>query len=112
MPSRGEGFKIALIGAADFGHPVIGNYASGSREALLDGRLGRLFDPTNQDELSGAVTAVLEAHDCRDVGKIPLRIECISAFSVCKNSTAGCLIGAVNRFRSWPPDRLQKRLVH
>jgi phosphatidyl-myo-inositol dimannoside synthase len=59
MPSFGEGFGIVLIEAAACGMPVIGSRADGSRETLLDGRLGRLVDPHSRDELVEAVIAVL-----------------------------------------------------
>ncbi len=87
MPSTGEGFGIVLIEAAACGVPVVGSRADGSREALLDGRLGRLVDPTNQDELYGAISAILEAHNSRAAGEDPRRIECISTFSVQKFRT-------------------------
>lgn len=60
MPSRGEGFGIVLLEAIACGIPVIGSRADGSREALLDGRLGRLVDPQRPDELLKAITAILE----------------------------------------------------
>lgn len=59
MPSFGEGFGIVLIEAVACGIPVIGSRVDGSREALLDGQLGRLVDPRNQEELLKEVTAVL-----------------------------------------------------
>jgi len=59
MPSMGEGFGIVLIEAAACGVPVIGSKADGSREALLDGRLGRLVDPIKPGELVQAVSDVL-----------------------------------------------------
>jgi glycosyltransferase involved in cell wall biosynthesis len=59
MPSIGEGFGIVLIEAAACGLPVIGSQADGSREALLEGRLGRLVEPGNQVELFEALIGVL-----------------------------------------------------
>jgi phosphatidyl-myo-inositol dimannoside synthase len=59
MPSFGEGFGIVLIEAAACGIPIIGSRADGSREALLDGRLGRLVDPHRENELVDAIAAVL-----------------------------------------------------
>jgi glycosyltransferase involved in cell wall biosynthesis len=78
MPSTGEGFGIVLIEAAACGVPVLGSQVDGSREALLDGRLGRLVDPGNPHELMEAITAVLEDGSCRR------RIDAIDTFSTQK----------------------------
>ena len=59
MPSRGEGFGIALIEAAACGIPVVGSSVDGSRDALLDGQLGRMVDPSKPDELIEAITAAI-----------------------------------------------------
>jgi glycosyltransferase involved in cell wall biosynthesis len=60
MPSSGEGFGIVLLEAAACGVPVIASRADGTREALLDGQLGRLIDPRSADELVDAITKTLE----------------------------------------------------
>jgi phosphatidyl-myo-inositol dimannoside synthase len=59
MPSHGEGFGIALIEAAACGIPIVGSAIDGSREALLDGRLGRMVDPKNPEELIKAIAAAI-----------------------------------------------------
>src|SRR5262249_19585944 len=59
MPSYGEGFGIALIEAAACGIPVVGSSVDGSREALLDGQLGRVVDPAKGDEVVAAVVAAI-----------------------------------------------------
>jgi glycosyltransferase involved in cell wall biosynthesis len=59
MPSSGEGFGIVLIEALACGVPVVGSSVDGSRETLLDGRLGRLVDPADADALYHAVDAAL-----------------------------------------------------
>jgi phosphatidyl-myo-inositol dimannoside synthase len=75
MPSTGEGFGIVLIEAAACGVPVVGSQVDGSREALLDGRLGHLVDPARPQELLEVVSAVLEK------GSPRRRIDAIDTFS-------------------------------
>jgi phosphatidyl-myo-inositol dimannoside synthase len=76
MPSTGEGFGIVLIEAAACGVPVVGSSSDGSREALLEGRLGRLVDPKNSSELTETISAVLQDKPDRR------RNEEINAFSI------------------------------
>lgn len=57
MPSRGEGFGFVFLEAMACGVPVIGSKADGGREALRNGQLGLLVDPTNPAEVR---TAILE----------------------------------------------------
>ena len=59
MPSAGEGFGIVLIEAAACGLPIVGSKVDGSREALLNGRIGYLVNPSSQSELLEAVTSAL-----------------------------------------------------
>ena len=93
MPSMGEGFGIVLIEAAACGVPVVGSQADGSREALLDGRLGRLVDPRQPHELIEAVTTILENRSSRR------RIDAIDTFSTQKfKARSVANVG----FRSWP----------
>jgi asparagine synthase (glutamine-hydrolysing) len=59
MPSRGEGFGIVLLEAMASGVPAIGSSQDGSREALLDGKLGLLIDPDDRNGLIDAVRSAL-----------------------------------------------------
>jgi phosphatidylinositol alpha-1,6-mannosyltransferase len=60
MPSTGEGFGIAFIEAAACGLPVIGGKRDGSADALADGRIGRLIDPHDSNQLRDAIIDALE----------------------------------------------------
>lgn len=66
MPSSGEGFGIVLLEAAACGVPVIGSNADGSKEALLGGKLGTLVDPDNPDNLTAAISRILERSNPRE----------------------------------------------
>jgi len=66
MPSRGEGFGFVFLEALACGVPVIASKLDGGREALLDGRLGALVDPTNPAELRVAILETLQ-HGTRTI---------------------------------------------
>lgn len=55
MPSTKEGFGIVFLEAAAFGIPVIAGNVDGSVDALADGRLGLLIDPTSPPALAEAI---------------------------------------------------------
>lgn len=59
MPSRGEGFGFVYLEALACGVPVIGSKQDGGREALLDGKLGLLVDPSNPAETLSAIEELL-----------------------------------------------------
>jgi phosphatidyl-myo-inositol dimannoside synthase len=93
MPSTGEGFGIVLLEAVACGVPVVGSRVDGSREALLDGQLGRLVDPGNPLALLDGLTSALEE------GRPPERIEMINTFNVetfRARVTAWCRAQALN----------------
>lgn len=60
MPSRGEGFGIVFLEAMACGVPVVASKIDGSREAVSDGRLGILVDPTNHEEIKSGILAALQ----------------------------------------------------
>lgn len=51
LPSQQEGFGFVLIEAMACGIPSIGSRADGSREAVRDGQLGSLVDPTSRADI-------------------------------------------------------------
>ena len=61
MPSKGEGFGIVLLEAMACGIPTLASRVDGSREALLGGKLGRLVDPSNPEEIIEGVRATIAA---------------------------------------------------
>lgn len=61
MPGRGEGFGIVYLEAAACGLPVVGSALDASREALLDGQLGRVVDPDDPGALKDALVQALRA---------------------------------------------------
>ncbi|HRO41217.1 MAG TPA: asparagine synthase (glutamine-hydrolyzing) [Flavipsychrobacter sp.] len=59
MPSRKEGFGIVFLEALICGLPVIGGNQDGSVDALRNGELGILVNPTSMSEIVDGITEVL-----------------------------------------------------
>jgi glycosyltransferase involved in cell wall biosynthesis len=55
MPGRGEGFGFVFLEALACGVPVVASCLDGSREAIRNGKLGRLVDPRDAVELEAAI---------------------------------------------------------
>lgn len=66
MPSRGEGFGFVFLEALACGVPCIGSRHDGGREALRNGELGLLVDPSSPAEIRTAILDLL-AGPRRDV---------------------------------------------
>jgi len=59
MPSLSEGFGFVFLEAAACGVPVLGGSRDGSRDALVDGKLGVMVDPENPDQLFRGLKEIL-----------------------------------------------------
>lgn len=60
MPSSGEGFGFVVIEALACGIPVVASLSDGTREALRNGELGILIDPTDRIGLRQAIGKALD----------------------------------------------------
>ncbi len=60
MPSRGEGFGFVFLEAMACGVPVVASTADGSRDAVLDGKLGAMVDPDDPAALEAAILKALK----------------------------------------------------
>ena len=60
MPGRGEGFGFVFLEALACGVPAVGSLVDGSREALLDGALGELVDPSDHESIRIGIARALQ----------------------------------------------------
>ena len=66
LASRWEGLPMALLEAAACGLPIVATDVPGTREAIDDGRTGRLAAAGNPDSLAAAMTATMrDSHELR-----------------------------------------------
>lgn len=75
MPSTQEGFGIVFLEAAASGLRVIGANADGSADALADGAIGTLIEPSDTAALVQAVTAALGGGGVEPAGAARFRFE-------------------------------------
>jgi phosphatidylinositol alpha-1,6-mannosyltransferase len=68
MPSRGEGFGFVFLEALACGVPVVGSQLDGSREALRNGELGELADPSDPASLLACILQALAKPHCIPTG--------------------------------------------
>ncbi len=59
MPSSGEGFGFVVLEALACGIPVVASTADGTREAVRNGELGLLVDPSDSEGLERAILEAL-----------------------------------------------------
>jgi len=59
MPSHGEGFGFVLLEAMACGIPAVASAADGGREAVRNGELGSLVDPTCPDDVLRGIREAL-----------------------------------------------------
>ncbi len=59
MPGRGEGFGFVFLEALACGVPAVGSQVDGSREALMQGELGELVDPSSQQSIKAGILLAL-----------------------------------------------------
>lgn len=93
MPSRGEGFGFVFLEAMACGVPAIGSKLDGGREALLDGKLGMLVDPTNPAEIRAAILETL----ARGERRIPEGLDYFSFEKFVERSRAILSSAAISR---------------
>jgi len=76
MPSKGEGFGISFIEAAACGCRSITGDQDGSKDAILDGKLGQSVNPEDKVALKAAMLDELNL----SYDKVELQEKCLAAF--------------------------------
>ena len=94
MQSKGEGFGIVFIEALACGRKVIAGSKDGSVDALLNGELGQLIDPDNQEALKNAIQQSLTDIDFNPLA-LQRRVVKVFGFSSYKKRLKSCLMSRV-----------------
>jgi glycosyltransferase involved in cell wall biosynthesis len=63
LPSRDEGFSIAILEAAALGRPIVASDVCGVSELIQDGASGRVVPPGDSARLAEAIEELLNAPD-------------------------------------------------
>jgi len=63
LPSKKEGFGIVFLEAMAQGTPVLAGNEDGSREPLLDGKLGLLCNPENPENIADTISSFFHNAD-------------------------------------------------
>lgn len=71
LPGSGEGFGIVLLEAMACGVPVIASALDGSREAVRNGKIGLVVDPTDRAALKTAIVQVLAKPRTEALREVP-----------------------------------------
>jgi glycosyltransferase involved in cell wall biosynthesis len=92
MAGRQEGFGIVFLEALATGAPVVASVLDGSRNAVLEGKLGELANPDDPASLRAAILRALDRHRV-----VPELLEHFSFANFVKR-----LDGILNRFAPMP----------
>lgn len=74
MPSRKEGFGIVFLEALACGTAVIGGNQDGTVDALRNGSLGKLINPTKVTEIASAILSLLGQQKTHDPAELQLTV--------------------------------------
>lgn len=94
MQSKGEGFGIVFIEALACGRKVIAGSKDGSVDALLNGELGQLIDPDDQEELKSAIYQSLN-HRSFDPLAVQQKVVKVFGFDSYKNRLRHYLVDTI-----------------